>query len=139
MLGRKTFTQEELDSARKAIAAQLRAYRKLAEAAEGGPAGEALGKLEPLLFNEMALALDRRFVHRLRGTTGKGGTPLNELELIAESLMNNGGVLRGINVINYVPEESVLQLELGDRIAITRSGFERLAKAVLAEIESKFV
>ena len=52
-------------------------------------------------FNDLALALDRRYVHRLRIVTGKDGTPLNELEMLVESLLNNGGELRGNNVIKY--------------------------------------
>jgi len=46
----------------------------------------------------------------LRGVTGKDGTPLNELELLAESLMNNDGVLRGNNVIRYAAEKTVVGL-----------------------------
>lgn len=31
--------------------------------------------------------------------TGKDGNPLNEVEMLSDSLMNNDGVLRGINMI----------------------------------------
>ena len=55
----------------------------------------ALEAFQPLLFNNMTLILDRYFVHRLRTVTGKDGNPLNEVELLSESLMNNDGVLRG--------------------------------------------
>jgi hypothetical protein len=78
-------------------------------------------------------------VHRLRSSTGKDGNPLNEVELLADSLMNNGGKLRGNNVIKYKPEESVLKLELGDKINVSASDFDRLSKAFLADIDSKFV
>jgi hypothetical protein len=53
--------------------------------------------------------------------------------------MNNGGKLRGNNVINYKPAESVLELELGEEINLDASDFERLSKAFLADIDSKFV
>ncbi len=53
--------------------------------------------------------------------------------------MNNDGVLRGNNVIKFVPDESVLRLRGGDRIGLFEAQFERLAEAFLAEIESKFV
>jgi hypothetical protein len=83
--------------------------------------------------------LDRYFVHRLRTVTGKDGNPLNEVELLADSLMNNGGELRGKNVIKYLPDESVVGLEEGERISLSAAEFERLAKAFFADIESKFV
>ena len=71
--------------------------------------------------------------------TGKDGNPLNEVELVTESLMDNGGVLRGNNVIKLVPGESVLKLGIGDRIELTAAQFDRLAKAFFAEIEAKFL
>lgn len=70
---------------------------------------------------------------------GKDGNPLNEVELLTESLMNNEGVLRGNNVIKFVPDKSVVKLNIGDRIKLTSAQFERLAKAFFAEIESKFL
>jgi hypothetical protein len=143
MLGRKDYTQEELDHARDAVKQQLAAYKKLLKPLNGGgddpqvaPAVEAF---ETLLFNNMTLVLDRYFVHRLRSSTGKDGNPINDVELLADSLMNNGGELRGNNVIKYKPEESVLKLELGDPIRIRAAEFERLSTAFLADLESKFV
>jgi hypothetical protein len=142
MLGRKDYTQDELDNAKTAINQQFAAYKKLDKAVRDSgdqKSVAALEALEPLLFNGMTLALDRRFVHRLRMTTGKDGTPLNEVELVTESLMNNDGVLRGNNVIKFEPDESVLGLDVGDRIAVSAAQFERLSKAVFAELDEKFV
>jgi hypothetical protein len=139
MLGRKTYTREELENARTVIDAQLAAWRALAEAADGSPkTAAALEAIEPLLFNNMALVLDRYFVHRLRSVTGKDGNPLNEVELLSESLMNNDGVLRGNNVVKFVPERSVTGLEPGQRIRLGADEFERLARAFLADLEAKF-
>jgi hypothetical protein len=114
MLGRKAFTQEELDAAREAVAS-------------------------PHTYNELLLALDRRFVHRVRMVSGKDSNPLNEVELLVESLMNNDGMLRVGTVIKYVPEETVLGLSEGDRIDLDAEQFEKLSKAFLAEIEAKFL
>jgi hypothetical protein len=143
MLGRKDYTREELAQGKKAVRQQLAAYKKLVKAIDGGATdptvAEALNEFEPLLFNNMTLVLDRYFVHRLRTSTGKNGNPVNEVELLADSLMNNGGKLRGNNVIKYKPEESVLKLELGDPIEISAPQFERLSKAFLAELEARFV
>jgi hypothetical protein len=142
MLGRKDYTQEELDHARSAIGAQTAKYEELVRAIGAGSPDpkvtSALDAFEPLFFNNMALALDRLFVHRLRTVTGKDTNPLNELELICESLMNNEGVLRGNNVVKYVPEEAAVKLNIGDRIRLTAAQFADLAAGVLAEIERKF-
>lgn len=131
MLGRKDYTRAELDGAKAALAEQLAAYDKLT--------GDAnLAAFEPLFFNNMVLVLDRYFVHRLRVVTGKDGNPLNEVELIADSLMNNGGVLKGSNVIRYVPEKSVLGYRVGDRIALSADDFRRLSDAFFTDLEQKF-
>jgi hypothetical protein len=143
MLGRKNYTEEELDQAKAAVDQQLAAYRKLVKAIDGTTADAkvdaALDAFEPLLFNNMTLVLDRYFVHRVRLVTGKDGNPLNEVELIADSLINNDGVLRGSNVIKLIPDQSVLKLEIGDRIRLSRPQFERLSKAFFDEVRSKFV
>ena len=89
-------------------------------------------------FNNMTLVLDRYFVHRLRIVTGKDGNPLNEIELLADSLMNNDGVLLGNNVIKYVTEQAVVKLKIGDSIKLTETEFEQLAAAFLAELNTKF-
>jgi hypothetical protein len=71
--------------------------------------------------------------------TGKGGNPLNEVEMPWDSLMNNDGILRGSNVIKLIPDQSVFKLSFGDPIRITGEEFERLSAAFFAGVESKFV
>jgi hypothetical protein len=41
-------------------------------------------------------------------------------------------------VIKLTPEDSVLKLNVGDRITLTSNDFERLCEAFLAEVEAKF-
>jgi hypothetical protein len=132
MLGRTTYTREELDHARASTTAQLAAYRELASASRGEP---ALAAFEPLVFNAMALALDRRFVHRVRTVTGKDTNPISELELICDSLMLNDGTFRTGTVVKYVPGQAVVGLAPGDRIALTADEFERLSAAFLDHLE----
>jgi hypothetical protein len=143
MLGRKEYTQEELDQATAAVDKQLAAYKKLVKVIDGATSDAkvtaARATFEPLFFNNLIVALDRFFVHRIRPVTGKDCNPLNEVELIAESLINNGGVMRVGKVIKYVPEQTVVKLEDGDKIKLTPAQFERLSKAFLAEIKSRFV
>ncbi|MGH9154966.1 MAG: hypothetical protein ACRD1K_03750 [Acidimicrobiales bacterium] len=141
MLGRKDYTEQELANATTAIDKQVAAYNKLAKAVAAtgdAKAQSALEAFEPLFFNNMTLVLDRYFVHRLRQVTGKDGNPLNEVELLTDSIMNNDGALRGNNVVRFVPDESVLKLNIGDRIRVSVADFERLAEAFLADIERKF-
>ena len=142
MLGRKTFTQDEIDHADQAVSDQLCAFRRVAGAVAASGDAEAqaaLAALEPTLFNGVTLALDRRFVHRLRGVTGKNSTPLNELELVANSLMDNGGTLQTDTVIKYRSGETVLKLEPGDQIALDADRFEALSAGVLDELRDKYL
>jgi hypothetical protein len=49
-------------------------------------------------FNNIALVLDRYFVHTIRIVTGKDGNALNEVEMICDSLMKTTGSY-GNNVV----------------------------------------
>ena len=131
MLGRKDFTKDEIANGRAAVERQLEAFDALPE-----PARAALQQAG--YFNDLALALDRRYVHRLRSVTGKDGTPLNELEIIVESLLNNGGELKAINVIKYVPQDAVVGMKPGDRIRLSRDDFARLSAGVFDELGAKY-
>lgn len=143
MLGRKNYTQEELDHAKAMVDQQLASYKSLAKAVSSATTDEkvdsALEAFEVLFFNNMALVLDRYFVHRLRVVTGKDGNPLNELEMICDSLMHNHGVLRDSKVIKLIPDKSVVRLEIGDSIRLTEEDFDRLSAAFFAEIARKFL
>jgi hypothetical protein len=70
MLGRKSYTQEELDHAKAAIKQQMATHRALANTAASATADTKLSSaLEPFsahFFNNLMLVLDRYFVHRLR-------------------------------------------------------------------------
>jgi hypothetical protein len=138
MLGRKSYTQEELDTARGRVRAQLAAYRELAAAVEGSAAHAALEAFEPHFATAMALELDRLFVHRLRQITGKDGNALNELEMVAGSLLTTDE-LQPSSVIKLDPETSVLGIAPGERIVLDADSLERLAGAFFEQLESRFV
>lgn len=143
MLGRNSYTREEFDHARSSIAKQIAAYKKLLRATAGKQADEkgsaAREAFEGDFANNMTLVLDRYFVHRVRNVAGKDGNPLNEVELICDSLMNNEGIFKGSTVLKYIPEQSVLKLEIGERISLTVGEFERLSSAFFEELERKFL
>jgi hypothetical protein len=42
-------------------------------------------------------------------------------------------------VIKYVPDQTVVKLAVGDRVALSAAQFTQLSKAFLAEIKAKFV
>jgi hypothetical protein len=143
MLGRKTYTREEYEHGRSAVETQVAAYRELVTAIERETTDpkvqSALDDFDSMFFNNMAMVLDRYFVHRLRAVTGKDGNPLNEVEMLCDSLMNNNGVLRGNNVIKYVPDESVVGLAIGDHIRLSAEDFERLSSAFFTELQRRFL
>jgi len=141
MLGRKTYTQAEYDHAKEAVDQQLAAYKKLVKAAgatSDPKVSAALEGFEPLFLNNMTMVLDRYFVHRIRPVTGKDGNPLNEVELMTESLLADG-VFRANKVIKLDPDESVAKIKFGDKIAMNVAQFERLAQAFFAELEARFL
>ena len=135
MLGRKNYTQEEIDQGKVALDHQLAAYKKLVRAVAGTSADlkvkSALESFEALFFNNMTLVLDRYYVHRLPGADyeGKDGNPLNEVSIVCDSLMNNKGILRGDKQSKLTPERSILKLNIGDPIRLTKAEFARLSAA----------
>ena len=126
MLGRKDYTPEELENARATVKTQLADWR----------GSGAKGDLEASYFNAALVALDRRFVHRVRTFTGKDTNPLSEVELLTDSLMDSGSLEVG-SVIKYQPEKSVLGLEAGQEIRLSADDYEKLATAFLDEVERR--
>lgn len=135
MLGRKTYTAEEMRRGRELVEAHLAAFRAVAESA---PAGEALSALEERTATAALLVLDRAFVHRLRAVEGKDTNPLTEVGLVAVSLVEHDGVMTPVKGIKYVPGAGVLGIAPGDRIRLTVGDTEKLASAFLAELEARF-
>jgi hypothetical protein len=135
----------KLTHGKAALKQQLAAYKTLVKAVGSATTAKqteaAVESFEVLFFNNMTLVLDRYFVHRLSGVNyeGKDGNPLNEVRIVCDSLMNNNGMLRGDKQIKLTPERSVLKLNIGDPIKLTRAEFERLAAAFFAELERRFL
>lgn len=141
MPGRTTYTRAELDHARSAIAERVAAYDRLVLAVQQAAdprAALSLKAFEPLYFNDLVLEMDGYFVHRKPVVAGQDGNPLNEVQLLADSLQHNSGVLRGSDAVDLVADESVLGLAIGDRIRVRAAEFERLAAAFFAEITTRF-
>jgi hypothetical protein len=145
MLGRKNYTQEEIDQGKKALDQQLVAYQELVQAVTSQASDQkinaAFESFEAHFFNNLTLVMDRYFVHRLPGADyeGKDGNPLNEVRILCDSLMNNHGIMRGDKQIKLTPERSVLKLNIGDSIQLSEEDFERLSAAFFAELERRFL
>jgi hypothetical protein len=129
MLGMRNYPQDYIDATRRRIDTDLTAYRTITSS-DG---------FETVFFNNMVLVLEASFVHRLRVVEGKDGNPLNEVRVLAGSLLDNAGVLTPDKTVKLKPETSILGLRPGDRIALDETRFVKLADAFFAELEAKFV
>ena len=129
MLGRNSYSSDDVEACRDTADALLAAWQ--ANEIEDST-------LENLVFGQAVIALDAWFVHRLRGMEGKDANAMDEVRVLADSLIANGGVLRVEGPISWVPERTVLRLGVGDEVLVTADGYERLAAAYLSAMEAAY-
>ena len=134
MLAMSSYPTPYIEGCRAQMQAQLAAYRALVAAAPG----PALAEFEPLFFNNLVLVLETCFMHRTRAVEKKDGNPLNEVRMLAASLLEHGGVLTADSTIKYNPDKAVLKLPIGAPIRLTAAGFTALAEAYFAALTAKF-
>lgn len=137
MLGMKSYPKEYIDGCRAKVEADVRAFQK---------AGSK--ELEGTFFNNMVVKLQYMFEHRLSGTEGKDGNPLNEVRVLCNSILLNHGKLQveklptwpnsAVAGLTLPPETSVLRLEPGDEIRLNAEQFARLSRAFFGELEKKY-
>ena len=141
MLGMKKYPKDYIAACRARVDADLRAYRD-------GVGKAATKEFEARFFNDQVLLLDYMFVHRLTGSEGKDGNPLNEVRVLCNSLLLNRGKVQvdrlpgwpnsASSGMTLPPEKSVLKLKAGDEVRLSEADFVRLYKAFFAELEKRF-
>jgi hypothetical protein len=87
---------------------------------------------------QLVVALDRWFALRNPKVEGRDGNPLNEVRVLAESVVERGAVMTVPKGIKLRAGESVLGFEKGEELSLDGDAFERLFDAFLAEVEEKF-
>ena len=141
MLGMKKYPKDYIAACRARVEADIRAYRS--------QVGKTPSKeFEARFFNDQVLLLDYMFVHRLTGSEGKDGNPLNEVRVLCNSLLLNHGKVQvdrlpgwpnsASSGMTLPPEKSVLKLKAGDEVRLSEADFVRLSKAFFAELEKRF-
>lgn len=134
MLGVKNYDTDYIDACRGRVADTL---DTLDAAREGLPEAVA-ERLETTVCRELVVVLDACFAHRVRALEGKDGNPLNEVRMLAASILAHDGVLASSSPIRYRPDRAVLGIDIGEPIRIDRKAFERLADAYFAETVARY-
>ena len=137
MLAVTSYPQGYINECRARTDAHLAAHRAVASAAGKAKASD-VATLDELFFKDLTLLLDYYFVHRTRAMEGKDGNPLNEVRVVAASVLVDG-TLTPDKSIRLRPETSVLGLAAGDTIALDAKQFTALADAFFAEIEHDLI
>ena len=135
MLAVKTYPTEYVNACRARVDAQLAAYDALDAATT--PAARRTA-FDAEFFANMVLVLELSFVHRQRGLEGKDGNPLNEVRMLANSILAHDGVLAPDSTVGFKAETAVASIAIGEAIALDRATFGRVAEAYFAEIERRF-
>jgi len=137
MLGVKNYETKYIDSCRNIINNQLASYRNLIKSVPK-VADTVITDFETQFLNNLVVVLDTFFVHRIRAIEGKDGNPLNEVRMLCNSLLNNGGRLTTDKTIKYTVASSVLKIKIGEDIKFGIIEFETLTEIFFKHIEKKY-
>ena len=143
MLARNSYPQAYIDACRSRVESQVEAFRALAEAtketrAKTGGFDKTFDALESAFFNNMIIVLDSYFVHRTRALEKNDGNPLNEVRVLANSMMLNEEMMMADSTIKLNVAKSVLKYETGDKIRLNAQDFALIFEAFFLELERKF-
>lgn len=124
MLLRTGYDRNYVSACRESIGAAVEELRRVG----AGSAG----------WIQLVVALDRWFALRNPKVEGRDGNPVNEVRVLAESVVEHGAVMTVPKGIKLRAEGSVLGFEEGEELSLDGDAFELLFDAFLAEVEGKF-
>lgn len=128
MLGRKNYPREYIERCRRDVEAQIEEFNDLP------PVTSTFARR---LAGHLVIVMDACFVNRLRATEGKDGNALNEVRLLAQSLMY-GDVVVDDSTVTWTKDAMVLGLTKGDDLELTISDVDRLQRAFFAQMIDKY-
>jgi len=131
------YPADYVTASRARFAALLDAYRHLTDGPSTDPRADN-AEFEPRFIGSVIVSLDASFVHRVRAQEGKDGNPLNEIRMLADSILTNDGILAPNTTIKYVAEHSVAGIEIGEPINPTIDAMAALIVAVHDEIQTRY-
>ncbi len=140
----RSYPRDYVNGCRDRFRTQLEAYRRAATSARQPgerrpPPDSPFGRLEPVFFNNMLLALDGCFRDRHRTVERRDGNPLHEVRLLCWSIIHNGETLGTDGGPGLDPATSVLGHREGDPVRLTEEQFVLLADAFFDELERRYV
>lgn len=138
-----SYSRPYVQACRARVTAQVDAYLELTAAArrrvlDDSRLRAASAVFAPMFFNSLVIVLDAAFAHRARDIAGADGNPLNEVRVVAGSLLTNLGRMATDPDISFDSEASVLKLEPGQEIALDQISFVRLAGKFFDELDRRY-
>lgn len=143
MLEMKAYDQDYVAACRARDESQVAMFHEVVMAArshrgDGTDLESALDSLESEYFNNMLIVLEGYFVYRRRDVEGTDGNPLNEVRVLARSLVQNGGTVLADAQLPLDPARSVLGLVVGDSVRLTSQDYRRISDAFFREVERRY-
>lgn len=137
VLSVKSYPADFVEASRARFVSLLDAYRRLTETLPAGSLTVA-SEFEHRFVHAVLVSLDAAFVHRVRAQEGKDGNALNEVRMLAESILANDGVLAPNTTIKYVAARSVTGVDIGQPIGPGIDSVHALVMTVHDEIRSRY-
>lgn len=128
MLGRKNYPREYIERCQRDIEAQIAEFNDLPP---------VTSSFATRLAGHLVIVMDACFVNRLRATEGKDGNPLNEVRLLAQSLMYGDTVVDD-STVTWNQESMVLGLMKGDDLELSIGDVDRLQRAFFVQLFDKY-